>query len=99
MYLAGSSQGEVCCQQWTHWEEQMPKNLNQIQREVSDDIQSSRIEAADVQHASVIRARNCKIVGGHPTNNQLGRNTHFLQEGEQKNIRKHTQSKTCTHMQ
>lgn len=59
-------------------------NLNQIQSEVSNDIQGSRIEAADIQHSSVIRVRDRKTMGGHSTNNQLSRNTHFLEEGEKK---------------
>lgn len=65
------------------------KMLNQIQNEVSKDIQSSSVEAADIQHASVIRVCDRETVGGHATNHQLSRNTHFLEEGEQ-NISENT---------
>lgn len=83
MYLAGSSQGEVCCQQ-------IPTDLNQIQSEVPDDIQSSCVKATDIQHPSVIRACHSETMGGHPTDHQLSRNTHLLQEGEQKKISENT---------
>lgn len=86
VHLAGSSQGEVCCQQWTHWEEQMPRKLNQIQSEVSNNIQSSCIKAAYIQHASVIGICDRETIWSHSTNNQFSRNTHFLQE---KKIRTH----------
>ncbi len=54
--------------------------LNDVEREVTDDINCVRVKAADVQHAAVFRVSDGQRVCNQSTHNQFGKYTAFLKK-------------------
>ncbi len=54
--------------------------LNDIEREVTDDINCVRVKAADVQHAAVFGVSDGQRVCNQSTHNQFGKYTAFLKK-------------------